>query len=94
MVVVLNLTPKPHPSYRVGVPDHGAYTMALSSDDTQWGGSGYSPVSEVMPDDVPWHGRRYSMNLTLPPLSALVLVPVSSEPTSLAWPKAPATVRG
>ncbi|MDB4885218.1 MAG: 1,4-alpha-glucan-branching enzyme, partial [Gemmatimonadetes bacterium] len=90
VVVVLNLTPAPHPEYRIGVPERGEYTVALSSDDTQWGGSGYSPVTSVVPDDVPYHGRRYSVSLTLPPLSAMVLVPVSSEPTSLAWPKAPA----
>jgi 1,4-alpha-glucan branching enzyme len=92
VVVVLNLTPKPHPEYRIGVPERGEYTVALSSDDTQWGGSGYSPVTAVTPDDVPYHGRRYSVSLTLPPLSAMVLVPVSNEPTSLAWPKVPEKV--
>jgi len=88
-VVLLNLTPTPHPAYRVGVPGPGAYCVALSSDDTQWGGSGYAPRAEVQPDDIPYHGRRYSVSIALPPLSALVLVPVSNEPESRAWPPAP-----
>jgi 1,4-alpha-glucan branching enzyme len=89
VVVVLNLTPTPHPSYRIGVPGTGAYAVVLSSDDVQWGGSGYAPATEVLPDDVPYHGRRHSVNLALPPLSALVLAPVSAEPASVAWPNAP-----
>jgi 1,4-alpha-glucan branching enzyme len=74
-VVVLNLTPNPHPRYRIGVPSQGEYTVALSTDDRRWGGSGYADVATVATDDVPYHGRRYSIELGLPPLSALVLVP-------------------
>ena len=74
-VVVLNLTPVPHDRYRIGVPEWGEYLVALSSDDQRWGGSGHGAVSRVRVDDVPWHGRRYSVELTLPPLGALVLVP-------------------
>ncbi|MDB4879248.1 MAG: 1,4-alpha-glucan-branching enzyme [Gemmatimonadetes bacterium] len=91
-IVIMNLTPHPHPHYRIGVPGATPYTVALSSDDTQWGGSGYAPLRELVPDDVPYHGRRYSVQLALPPLSALVLVPVPHEPASLAWPQPPAKV--
>jgi 1,4-alpha-glucan branching enzyme len=75
VVVVLNLTPVPHESYRVGVPEGGEYLCALSSDDPRWGGSGFGARERVGADDIPWHGRRHSVELTLPPLSALVLVP-------------------
>jgi len=74
-VVVLNLTPVPHEHYRIGVPEWGEYLVALSSDDQRWGGSGYGATERVRVDDVPWHGRRYSVELTLPPLAALVLAP-------------------
>ncbi|HEX5970464.1 MAG TPA: 1,4-alpha-glucan branching protein GlgB [Gemmatimonadaceae bacterium] len=74
-VVVLNLTPVPHDHYRIGVPEWGEYLVALSSDDPRWGGSGYGATERVRVDDVPWHGRRYSVELTLPPLGVLVLVP-------------------
>ncbi|MDB4898914.1 MAG: 1,4-alpha-glucan-branching enzyme, partial [Gemmatimonadetes bacterium] len=75
VVVVLNLTPTPHRHYRIGVPSSGEYTMALSSDDRRWGGSGYADVASVAADDIPYHGRRFSIELALPPLAALVLVP-------------------
>ena len=75
VVVVLNLLPNPHASYRIGVPERGNYRCALSTDAHEWGGSGYGDFQSVHTDDIPYHGRRYSLNLALPPLSALVLVP-------------------
>ena len=75
-VVVMNLLPTPHPTYRIGVPDAGAYACLLSSDAAEWGGSGYGTTGTVQAEDIPYHGRRHSLNLALPPLSALVLVPV------------------
>jgi 1,4-alpha-glucan branching enzyme len=76
-VVVLNLTPTPHGRYRVGVPDCCSYDVALSTDATEWGGSGYGyhTGAIVHADDIPYHGRRYSVDLALPPLSVLVLIP-------------------
>ena len=74
-LVVMNLTPAPHDEYRIGVPDFCTHHVALSSDDAQWGGSGYGAVTSVQADDIPYHGRRYSIQLTLPPLSAMVLIP-------------------
>jgi len=79
-VVVLNLLPTPHPTYRIGVPESGEYTCVLSSDSRAWGGSGYGEVESVHADDIPYHGRRYSLDLALPPLSALVLVPARRAP--------------
>jgi 1,4-alpha-glucan branching enzyme len=74
-IVALNLTPVPHEHYRIGVPEWGEYLVALSSDEQRWGGSGFGARDRVRVDDVPWHGRRHSVELTLPPLAALVLVP-------------------
>ena len=76
-VVVLNLLPTPHATYRIGVPGPGDYRCVLSSDAREWGGSGYGGAETVHADDIPYHGRRYSLDLALPPLSALVLVPVA-----------------
>jgi 1,4-alpha-glucan branching enzyme len=74
-VIVLNLTPVPHERYRVGVPEWGEYLFALDTDAKRWGGSGFGAQERVRVDDVPYHGRRYSVEIALPPLSALVLVP-------------------
>ncbi len=76
-VVVLNLTPSPHAQYRIGVPDCCTYDIVINSDAVSWGGSGfgYPDTASVTADDIPYHGRRYSIGLALPPLSALLLVP-------------------
>ncbi|MEP6617729.1 MAG: 1,4-alpha-glucan branching protein GlgB [bacterium] len=79
-IVVLNLTPTPHARYRIGAPEWGDYIRVLSSDDVQWGGSGFGGSAVVHADDTPYHGRPYSMELALPPLSATVLVPAGQAP--------------
>ncbi|NUS48372.1 MAG: 1,4-alpha-glucan branching enzyme, partial [Gemmatimonadaceae bacterium] len=75
VVVILNLTPAPHPGYRIGVPAMTEYARILSTDDPVWGGSGYGAQSPLPAHDIPYHGRRYSIELDLPPLSAIVLAP-------------------
>jgi 1,4-alpha-glucan branching enzyme len=74
-VVILNLTPMPRERYRVGVPAAGEYIKVLSSDDTEWGGSGYGTIDSVHSNDTPFHGYQQSIEVTLPPLGALVLAP-------------------
>jgi 1,4-alpha-glucan branching enzyme len=83
VIVVLNLTPTPHASYRVGVPEQCTYVRVLGSDDARWGGSGYPVAERIETQDVPYHGRRYSIEVALAPLSALVLVPERAVPPSL-----------
>ena len=75
-VVVLNLTPVPRERYRIGVPQSGTLLMRLSSsDDREWGGSGYGAFERVETDASPFHGLPQSIEITLPPLAALVLAP-------------------
>ncbi len=74
-VVVLNLTPVPRLAYRIGVPAEGSYRYALSSDDATFGGSGHERPETVATDAEPYHGFPHSVQLTLPPLSVLVLLP-------------------
>ena len=83
VVVVLNLTPTPHTHYRIGVPESGTYVRVLGTDDGRWGGSDYGVIDRTATDDVPYHGRRYSIGIPLPPLSAQVLVPERTVPRSL-----------
>ncbi len=80
-VVVLNLTPVAHAAYRIGAPASGSYTLALSSDDAQFGGKGTAVSKRVRTRKAPYHGFEQSMELTLPPLSALVYLHKSSPRT-------------
>jgi 1,4-alpha-glucan branching enzyme len=74
-IVILNLTPVPREHYRIGVPTGGRYQRLLSSDDLEWGGSGYAAFNEITADAQSFHGFEHSLELTLPPLGALVLAP-------------------
>jgi 1,4-alpha-glucan branching enzyme len=74
-IIVMNLTPVPREHYRIGVPQAGAYREALNSDAVEWGGSGYSTRGRAEAQPTSFHGFPQSIELTLPPLSVLVLVP-------------------
>jgi 1,4-alpha-glucan branching enzyme len=74
-LVILNLTPVPRSDYRIGAPAGGAYRELLSSDASRYGGTGQSTREQVDTEAIPWHGLPQSLRLSLPPLSALVLVP-------------------
>jgi 1,4-alpha-glucan branching enzyme len=77
-VVVLNLTPLPRHNYRIGVPRPGRWIEALNTDATSFGGSGMGNTGGVEASPLPFHGRPLSLNLILPPLAALVLVPAGA----------------
>jgi len=74
-LVVLNFTPVPRHSYKVGVPRPGLWRELLNSDAGDFGGSGMGNAGGVEAAPVGAHGRMFSLTLTLPPLSALILVP-------------------
>jgi 1,4-alpha-glucan branching enzyme len=71
VLVVCNFTPMPRHNYRVGVPSGGFWREILNSDAHEFGGSGQGNMGEVEATPVAAHGHPHSLNLTLPPLSAL-----------------------
>ncbi len=73
VLVVFNLTPVPRYAYRVGVPRRGYWRELLNSDASAYFGSGMGNAGGVHTHDCPWHHQPYSIELTLPPLSVLVL---------------------
>ncbi|MDF1505578.1 1,4-alpha-glucan branching protein GlgB [Roseisolibacter sp. H3M3-2] len=75
VVAVLNFQPIPRQRYRVGVPRRGAYRLALSTDDAAYWGSGWEQPELLEAEPVPYHGHAQSVELSLPPLAALVLTP-------------------
>ena len=76
LVVVIHFTPVTRPAYRVGVPAPGAYRVLLSGDDEAYGGTGLPGTGEILAEEREWHGFRWSIELTLPPLAAVYLKPV------------------
>ena len=77
LVVVLNLTPMSHATYRIGAPQAGRYRLVLNTDDANFDGTGFEVATELATEDEPQHGFPQSLTLRLPPLSALVFEPVA-----------------
>jgi 1,4-alpha-glucan branching enzyme len=75
VVAVFNFTPVLRTGYRIGVPVGGSWRERLNGDAAEYGGSGAGNLGGVTADAQPAHGRPFSIALTLPPLSALFLMP-------------------
>jgi 1,4-alpha-glucan branching enzyme len=75
VIVVMNLGDAPRASFRLGVPEAGQYRIRLRTDDVRFGGSGFAQTLFVVTEPVAAHGRPQSIDLELPALAALVLVP-------------------
>jgi len=72
VLVALNFTPVPR-EVRVGVPHGGRWREVLNSDATLYGGSGVGNQGWRDSEELPAHGRPWSVWLTLPPLGAVFL---------------------
>jgi 1,4-alpha-glucan branching enzyme len=62
-------------NYRLGMPTGGWYQEVFNSDSGYYGGSNVGNYPGVMAEASESHGRPYSIKLTLPPLSTVVLKP-------------------
>jgi 1,4-alpha-glucan branching enzyme len=72
---VCNSTPVPRSNCRVGVPFDGEWREVQNGDALLYGGSGQGNMGGITASPLPVHGRPYSLNMTLPPLGAVVLRP-------------------
>jgi 1,4-alpha-glucan branching enzyme len=73
IVVVCNFTPVPRDGYRMGVSEPGEYVELLNTDSQFYGGGNVGNSGRVTADNIPFHHRPYSLNLTLPPLAVVYL---------------------
>ncbi|MGB5618416.1 MAG: 1,4-alpha-glucan branching protein GlgB, partial [Desulfobacterales bacterium] len=76
LIAVFNFTPVPQYNYRVGASRSSFWKELLNSDASVYGGSGQGNLGSLEAAPVPFHGMSHSLNLTLPPLSAVFLRPV------------------
>jgi 1,4-alpha-glucan branching enzyme len=77
LVCVGNCTPIPRLRYRIGVPHRCRHVEIINTDAACYGGSGLGNLGAVEAQPVPAHGFDQSLELTLPPLAVLWLVPES-----------------
>ncbi|MEO7990020.1 MAG: 1,4-alpha-glucan branching protein GlgB [Chryseolinea sp.] len=73
LIVVCNFTPEVRQHYRIGVPYRGQWKEVFNSDDHKYSGSGLLNGGLLMTSPVKYHGKDYSVSLTLPPLAITVL---------------------
>ena len=70
LLFAMNFSAVSRPEHRIGVPYPGAYTQIFSSNAAPYSGlndSGTAPV--VRADEIPWHGREFSISIRLPALA-------------------------
>lgn len=72
LVVVCNMTPVPRENYRIGLPDKKKRKLLLNSDDAIYGGSNLKVKKSFTAQKEEWNNREFSVELTLPPLGALI----------------------
>jgi 1,4-alpha-glucan branching enzyme len=71
ILAVFNFTPVPRHGYRVGAPSSGFWKEVLNSDAAEYGGSGMGNLGGKETEEIPCHGRPWSIDFTLPPLGAV-----------------------
>nr|WP_197672217.1 1,4-alpha-glucan branching protein GlgB [Alloactinosynnema sp. L-07] len=74
---VANFAGIPHNRYRIGLPTGGQWREILNTDHTRYGGSDMGDSGRLHAESLSWHGRPYSVEITLPPSGVLWLAPIS-----------------
>jgi 1,4-alpha-glucan branching enzyme len=73
LLVACNMTPTPRHHYRIGVPRAGTWREIANTDSRFYGGSDMGNEGTAQATAVSAHGEPQSIELTLPPLSTIVL---------------------
>ena len=73
VVIVCNFTPVVRHKFRLGVPKPGYWVEKLNTDSSAYGGSNVGNLGGAKAEEKAVHGRPFSIELTLPPLAAVVL---------------------
>ena len=71
IVFACNFTPVPREGYRIGVPKAGLYRELFNTDSELFGGANLGNAGAVWADEIPFHGRPASLNVTVPPLAVV-----------------------
>ncbi len=75
VLAAINLTPVVRTEYRIGVPVEGQWDVVANSNDAQFGGSDTPVLSSLQAEPHGAHGRPFSLVVTLPPLSVVMMAP-------------------
>jgi 1,4-alpha-glucan branching enzyme len=73
VICILNFTPVERDKYIIGVPSNGEYEVVLNSDANKYGGNTRLAKRTYKAAKTAADGRKYSIAVKLPPLSAIYL---------------------
>ncbi len=73
LIIVCNMTPVVHETYRIGLPSKGKLTEIFNSDKIEYNGSGVSNAKAIKIEATPWNEREFSAEIILAPLGMCVL---------------------
>ena len=76
IIAVFNFTPVPRHRYRIGVPFDCAYREIFNSDSEFYGGSNMGDADELRAEPISWMGQSFSIEIELPPLAGVILLPI------------------
>ncbi|MGI1679939.1 MAG: 1,4-alpha-glucan branching protein GlgB [Cellvibrionaceae bacterium] len=74
VITAVNLTPTVYENFTVGVPKPGIYKEAINTNSEYYGGTGQGNLGAVNAENIASHGKEWSVNITLPPLSTVVFL--------------------
>jgi 1,4-alpha-glucan branching enzyme len=77
LVCIVNFTPQVIHKYKMGVPGGAPYQEILNSDAEIYGGSNVINTGQLEPVHEPYGEAPYHISLSLPPLSGVILKPVT-----------------
>jgi 1,4-alpha-glucan branching enzyme len=73
LLVVCNFDTVGHRKIRFGVPQKGKWETILNTDDEQYWGSGFSLEKNYEAENKSCHGKVFSIEIEVPPMSVIVL---------------------
>lgn len=78
MIVICNFTPVVRQDFRVGVNENCQYQEIFNSDDVNYWGSGVKNEGFMQAEEIECNDKSYSIKVTLPALSTVVIKPIRS----------------
>ena len=75
IIAICNFTPVKRDSYKIGVPEAGAYELVFNSDDAKFGGTGEKIKKTYKARPGRMHGFEQYIDVVLPPMTTMYLKP-------------------
>jgi 1,4-alpha-glucan branching enzyme len=76
LIIICNFTGVHYPEYKIGVPYQSEFREILNSDHQDFGGAGLVNKKTFIAEEEPFHGKPYSVNVTIPPFGIQIIRPV------------------